>query len=68
MNKQKIIRKDGIEYERKPKTKDYNCFINLRYSKEQVEKLKELANNLGVKYQALIKNVLDEYIKKEINK
>ena len=60
--KQKIVRSDGILYERKPKEKILNDNINIRIEKNKKEKIKEIANKLGVGYQELIKNKLDELI------
>lgn len=60
--KQKIVRSDGIIFERKPKEKILNDNINIRIEKNKKEKIKEIANKLGVGYQELIKNKLDELI------
>lgn len=60
--KQKIVRSDGIVFERKPKEKILNDNINIRIEKNKKEKIKEIANKLGVGYQELIKNKLDELI------
>ena len=60
--KQKIVRKDGIVYERRTKEKVLNNNINIRIEKEKKEKIKEIANKLGVGYQELIKKKLDELI------
>lgn len=60
--KQKIVRKDGIVFERRTKEKVLNDNINIRIEKNKKEKIKEIANKLGVGYQELIKNKLDELI------
>lgn len=60
--KQTIVRNDGIVFERKPKEKILNDNINIRIEKNKKEKIKEIANKLGVGYQELIKNKLDELI------
>lgn len=60
--KQKIVRKDGIVFERRTKEKILNDNINIRIEKNKKEKIKEIANKLGVGYQELIKNKLDELI------
>lgn len=60
--KQKIVRKDGIVYERRTKEKVLNDSINIRIEKNKKEKIKEIANKLGVGYQELIKKKLDELI------
>jgi predicted DNA binding CopG/RHH family protein len=62
----KIIRKDGIEYERiKTKTRNYDSIINIRVSRETIEDLKEIASKYGVKYNTLVRKVLEDYIRKE---
>ena len=60
--KQRIVRKDGIVYERRTKEKVLNNNINIRIEKKKKEKIKEIANKLGVGYQELIKKKLDELI------
>lgn len=60
--KQKIVRSDGIVFERKPKENILNDNIHIRIEKNKKEKIKEIANKLGVGYQELIKNKLDELI------
>ena len=60
--KQRIVRKDGIVFERRTKEKILNDSINIRIEKNKKEKIKEIANKLGVGYQELIKNKLDELI------
>lgn len=59
----KITRKDGISYERKKKEKKYDCILNMRFDKEELDKLKELADKEGVKYNTLARNLIVEYIK-----
>ena len=63
--KQQIIRKDGIEYERKNKTKNYDSVINIRVSHETIEELKQIANRYGTKYNTLIRELLEDYVEKE---
>ena len=63
--KKEIIRKDGIKYERKNKTKNYDSVINIRIAKETIEDLKEIANKYGVKYNTMIREILEDYIEKE---
>ena len=60
--KQKIVRSDGIVFERRTKEKILNDNIQIRIEKNKKEKIKEIANKLGVGYQELIKNKLDELI------
>ncbi len=60
----KVIRKDGIQYERdKERDKKYDCSLNIRFERSELEKLKELANREGIKYNALVRKLIVEYIK-----
>lgn len=56
-----IKRKDGIEYYRRKK-ETLNIRINIRISENTLNELKEIAEKKGIKYNALIRNVLEEYI------
>lgn len=60
-----IKRKDGIEYYRRKK-ETLNIRINIRISENTLNELKEIAEKKGIKYNALIRNVLENYI--ETNK
>ena len=59
----KITRKDGIEYERRRKEKKLNTSLNIRFDREELEKLKTLAAKEGIKYNTLARNLIVEYIK-----
>lgn len=62
-----IERKDGIKYYRRPNFKNYDTNLNIRIASETIEKLKEIANEKGIKYNALIREILENYIEnKEI--
>ena len=63
--KNKIIRKDGIEYERKSKTRNYDSTINIRVSHETLNDLKNIAEHLGVKYNTMIREILEDFVIKE---
>lgn len=63
--KNKIVRKDGIEYERKSKTRNYDSAINIRVSHETIEDLKAIASKYGVKYNTMVREVLEDYVEKE---
>lgn len=63
--KQQIARKDGINYERKSKTRNYDSVINIRISKETVNSLKEIAEHLGVKYNTMVREILEDYVERE---
>lgn len=60
-----ITRKDGIVYERKSRKDIYDVKINLRYFKDKLEILKEIANKKNTKVQPLIRSILDKYIEEE---
>lgn len=59
-----IERKDGIKYYRKSKYKDEVCDtnINVRINKEKLEMFKKIALEKNIKYQALVKKMIDDYI------
>ena len=61
-----ITRKDGIVYERKSRKDIYDVKINLRYFKDKLEMLKEIANKKNTKVQPLIRSILDKYIEEEL--
>jgi predicted DNA binding CopG/RHH family protein len=63
--KQQIVRKDGINYERKSKTRNYDSVINIRISKETVNSLKKIAEHLGVKYNTMVREILEDYVERE---
>lgn len=60
-----IVRSDGIEYDRKSRKDIYDVKINLRYFKDKLEILKEIANKKNTKVQPLIRSILDKYIEEE---
>lgn len=57
-----IKRKDGIEYYKTIKQVVYNKNINIRVEEELIENLKQIATNKDVKYQTLIRTVLENYV------
>lgn len=63
-----IERKDGIKYYRKAKnnTVGYDKNLNIRVSNEMILDLKEIAERKNIKYQTLIRDILENYI--ELNK
>ena len=63
--KNKITRKDGIEYERKSKVKNYDTVINMRISSETVKHLKEIAARYGTKYNTMVREILEDYVERE---
>lgn len=60
----KIIRKDGIEYERKPKDIRYDKQFNIRMSSNDLEKLQNIANEEELPITTLAREILQEYISK----
>ena len=63
-----VERPDGIKYYRKAKnnTIGYDKKINVRVSNEMILDLKEIAERKNIKYQTLIRDILEKYI--ELNK
>ena len=62
--KQTIIR-NGKEIERTMKEKHYDSNINIRISKETIEDLKKIAYKYGIKYNTMIREVLEDYVERE---
>ena len=60
--KTKIIRADGIKYERKARQAKYNDYIYVRVSSDTVDKLHKIADNKNIKYSDLIRNLIKDYI------
>ena len=60
-----ITRKDGIVYERKMRKDMFDARLGFRYFNEKIEKLKQIAEKKDIKYQELIREVLDKYIEEE---
>ena len=61
-----ITRKDGIVYERKMRKDMFDARLGFRYFNDKIEKLKQIAEKKGIKYQELIREVLDKYIEEEL--
>jgi predicted DNA binding CopG/RHH family protein len=68
MEKVTITRKDGIKYERKMRKDMFDTSLHLRYHTSKIETLKEIANKKGIKYQELVREVIDKFIEKEQGK
>lgn len=62
MNKELITRKDGIVYERKRKTKNLECMLNLRFTKKEIDKMKKIAKKEGKKYQTMVREIICDFI------
>ena len=65
MDDKTLVKRNGTEFYRKKREVVYEKRITLRYSTDKIEKLKEIANKNNTKYQTLIKDTLDDLIKKE---
>lgn len=62
---QTITRSDGITYERRTKEGQYDTKIQIRLASEQVDKLKEYAEKENIKYTALIRELIEDFIERE---
>lgn len=62
-----IVRKDGISYYRTKKKINYDKLLAIKWSEESIKKLKQIAKRKNIKYQILMKQVLEEYIEREYN-
>ena len=60
-----ITRKDGITYTRKRKELNLDYRLNIKVHKETIEKYKKMASFRGIKYQTIIRKVLEDYAEKE---
>lgn len=67
MEKERIVRKDGIEYYRKKRNQGFDCRLNVKYYRDKIERLKKIAEKQGKKYQPLVREILENYIKKMEN-
>lgn len=64
--KKQIVRKDGIVYERKPKKLVYNVKMDIKITEKLKEDLDTLAEKQGKKRSKLIRDVLEDYIKENM--
>lgn len=62
---QTITRSDGITYERRTKEGQYDAKIQIRLASEQVDKLKAYAEKENIKYTALIREMIEDFIERE---
>lgn len=61
----KIERKDGIVYTRKPRKKaEYTKSLSIKMKEETIDNFKEIAQNEGIKYQTLIRSLLEDFVEK----
>lgn len=62
---QTITRSDGITYERRNKKAQYDTKIQIRLATEDIEKLKQYAEKENLKYTALIREMIEDFIERE---
>ena len=62
MRTEVITRKDGIVYERKKKDLNFDCRVNIKCYQSLVDRLKEVAEEKGMKYQPLVREILEKYL------
>lgn len=67
MNEKVLIKRNGKEYYRKKREVKYNKTISFRYEEEKLDKYKQLSEEKGIKYQTLMKTVLNNYLESEAN-
>lgn len=60
--KQTIIR-NGKEITRNMKKVNYNSHIHIRISSETINGLKEIAERSGVKYNTMVREILEEVVR-----
>lgn len=66
MEKKVLIKRNGTEYYRKKREVKYNKTISFRYEEEKLDKYKQLSDKKGIKYQTLMKQVLNNYLESEV--
>lgn len=66
MEKKVLIKRNGTEYYRKKREVKYNKTISFRYEEEKIDKYKQLSDKKGIKYQTLMKQVLNNYLESEV--
>lgn len=59
-----IERKDGIKYERKKRESTYTKYLNMKIKGETIDEFKKIAQNEGIKYQTLIRSILEDFVEK----
>ena len=62
---QTITRSDGIIYERRTKKGQYDTKIQIRLATDDLEKLKLYAKKENLKYTALIRELIEDFIERE---
>jgi len=64
--KQTITTKNGITYERNVKENNYDKIISMRINNDVYEKLVKLADSKGIKPRTLIREILENEVKMEV--
>ena len=62
---QTITRCDGITYERRTKKIKYDTKLQIRLANNDIEKLKQYEEEHNVKYTKLVRQLIEDFIKKE---
>lgn len=62
-----ITRKDGIVYTRKKRNKNFDCHLNIKFHNETKDRFKKIAESKGMKYNTLIREILEQYVEENSN-
>ena len=65
MEYETITRSDGIVYKRKKRNNNFDCHLNIKYFKDKIEMLKKIAEKKGIKYNQMLRDLIDDFIEKE---
>lgn len=60
-----ITRCDGITYKRKKRNNNFDCNLNIKFHKEKIQKLKQIAKKYGTNYNQMLRDILEDFIKQE---
>ena len=61
---QVIIRK-GKEIEKEMREVKYDSNINIRIAKSTIEELKKIADKYGIKWNTMVREILEDYVERE---
>ena len=59
-----IVERNGTVYEMKKKKMNYDARLNIKVCKKTIDNFKEIAQNEGIKYQTLIRKILEDFVEK----
>ena len=62
---QQTIIRNGKEIARNMKIVNYDSNINIRVSSETIKELKKIAEKYGIKYNTMVREVLEDYVERE---